>query len=329
MGEKDFTVGDAVQGIKAAFRLADKDRASGLKKLKTFRQIKLVSLEREQVRLKQKKFGPEHRRVKEVSKKMIRSKNTIKALELEIENAEINVPEPDPAAWMTHGRVLAKDGQGIKGLTVSYFDEDARWARATDFVCTDNQGYFSLIYKDKEGERDEISGKQPLYLTVTDSKQNVLYRDTVPLFKQIGLVDSRVVILDNGKKIGTPPQSGTPPEPPKKQEPHEKDGKPDVWAVRGKVRDHQGKPVGGLFLSLYDQDFLFDDRLGTTKTDEKGEFTFRYKTADFHDLFEAKPDLYIKIMMGERELYDGKQSVRYNAGWEEIFDIVLGKSVKS
>jgi hypothetical protein len=305
----------------------DRDREYGLKKLKTFRKIKLTSLEREQTWFRRKKYDPQHPRVKETARKIIRSKDAVKALELEIENAEINVAEPDSAAWMTHGRVLSKDGKGIKGLTVSYFDESARWVRPAGFVCTDARGYFSLIYIDEKGEGKEISDKQPLYLTVTDSKQKALYRDPLPLFKQIGLVDSRVVVLGDGDKIGTPPESGAPPEPPEKPEPQEKDGKPDIWIVRGTVRDPKGKPAGGLLLSLYDKDLFFDDRLGTTETNEKGEFAFRYKTIDFSDLFEAKPDLYIKITSGKRVLYNGKHLPRYDAGREEIFKIKLEQSV--
>ena len=51
-----------------------------------------------------------------------------------------------------------------------------------------------------------------------------------------------------------------------------------------------------MMVSLLDSDWIFDDRLGTTETDANGNFAIAYHTKDFRDLFEACPDLYIKVM---------------------------------
>ncbi len=68
---------------------------------------------------------------------------------------------------------------------------------------------------------------------------------------------------------------------------------------RGRVVDERGEGMGGLVVSLFDRDRIFEDRLGTTQTDENGEFSFTYRTEDFPDLFDAHPDLYLKILDAE------------------------------
>ena len=57
-----------------------------------------------------------------------------------------------------------------------------------------------------------------------------------------------------------------------------------------------------LTIRLFDRDHVFDDRLGATQTDAKGEFEIVYRTQDFHDLFEGGPDLYLKVLDHEGNL---------------------------
>ncbi len=99
---------------------------------------------------------------------------------------------------------------------------------------------------------------------------------------------------------------------------------PDVWVVRGQVVDEGSKGVSGLVVSLFDRDCVFDDRLGTTETDAEGNFSISYHTKDFRDLFEARPDLYIKVMDNQGNiLYSSEEAVRYEAGRVEVFNITL------
>lgn len=99
---------------------------------------------------------------------------------------------------------------------------------------------------------------------------------------------------------------------------------PDAWTARGRVVGETGKGRGGLVVSLYDKDLIFDDVLGTTVTDHEGNFRITYRTEAFGDLFEQKPDLYLKATDGTgKTLYTSEQSVRSQAGREEVFNITL------
>ncbi len=96
--------------------------------------------------------------------------------------------------------------------------------------------------------------------------------------------------------------------------------------ARGRVVDERGEGMGGLVVSLFDRDRIFDDRLGTTQTDENGEFSFTYRTEDFPDLFDAHPDLYLKILDAEgNTLYSCEEAVRCEADRVEVFEITIVK----
>ena len=79
---------------------------------------------------------------------------------------------------------------------------------------------------------------------------------------------------------------------------------------QGRVAEKNGQGLEGLLVSLYDKDLLFDDRLGETLTDASGDFTLVYRTEDFRDLFESKPDIFLKVSDK-----DGKMKLQ---GWGKL-----------
>ena len=99
-----------------------------------------------------------------------------------------------------------------------------------------------------------------------------------------------------------------------------------VWIVRGRVADQNGKGLPNLIVSLYDKDFFFDDRLGQEETDENGDFEIIYRTEDFRDVIERKPDIYIKVFDQEgNELYSSKKKYRFGSGRVEIVNVVINR----
>jgi PKD repeat protein len=99
---------------------------------------------------------------------------------------------------------------------------------------------------------------------------------------------------------------------------------PEAWLARGRVTDDQEQGLEGLIVSLFDHDLIFDDRLGTTQTDGNGDFAITYHIEDFQDLFEARPDLYIKVMdQASNTLYSSEDTVRFDAGRVEVFKITI------
>jgi len=86
-----------------------------------------------------------------------------------------------------------------------------------------------------------------------------------------------------------------------------------------------GRAIGGLLVRAYDQDVIFDDFLGQTRSDESGGFEIRFTENLFRDLIERRPDIYLRIYdaTGENEIYSTIRHVRPSAGVDERFEIEL------
>ncbi len=318
MEQKTFSEEKMIGEIDASFDSVEKLRREGLEKVKLFHSVKNRALEREHTRLSDK-LGADHPRVKKITARIQYNQSLFQDLDVEIEKANISVPSVDENNWMVHGRVLDRDRKGISGLTVGLFDEQGNWIRPLGYGCTNKRGYFSIIYPQKGKEHTDISESVKLFLYVSDNSYNILYKDSEPLYLRIGGVDYREIYLPE-EDICTAPEPGS----------DDTMFQPETWVVKGRVTDESGRRgIGGVTVSLYDQDLLFDDRLGTTVTDEDGHFTMIYNTEDFRDFIEAKPDLYLKVLDKEgEELYASGKPVRYEAGHVEAFNIKIKKRTK-
>ncbi|MFC2076726.1 hypothetical protein ACFLT7_06560 [candidate division KSB1 bacterium] len=101
---------------------------------------------------------------------------------------------------------------------------------------------------------------------------------------------------------------------------------PKDWYVHGRVTGSDGLGVPNLRVSIYDKDLLFDDRLGEVTTGPTGEFHCMYRSEDFKDLFQTKPDLYVKVLnQNNQVLYSSESAIRIKSERVERFDIKLDK----
>ncbi len=297
-----------------AFDGLDSERAKGLSRLKTVHSIKNDGALREQNRLKAK-YGDGHPRVKKLGDRINYNIGLSGELDDEIERSKIVQASFDIDTWMVHGRVLDKEGKGIGELTMSLSDNNNVWVEELGHTCTDDRGYYSIRYKGAPGE---ISEKLGLFLTVADSASNVLHRETIPLFVRIGQIDFRLIVIEDQGEICVAPK----PENIQIVEPPS-----DAWSVQGSVLYDNGKPGRGLTVSLYDKELLFEDDLGVILTDDNGWFNLVYETYAFPGLFEAKPDIYLKILDSAGKILFQSTAFSVEAGHVEKFDIKIGSAV--
>lgn len=334
-GERKFSTDEIFKKVDSSLNRADQMRSENLQRLMNIQQIKAKTLEREKQRLSAK-YGAEHPRVVRLDSKLRFNEGFVKDLKVEIDRAKVEVPTLDKKAWMVHGRILNEDKAGIKGLTVSLSGKDKKWVKQLGYACTNELGYFAITYSAKKGEdsakkREElkISKSQELFLTVTDQDQNVCHRETDPLRIAIGRIDYREIILPEEGKVCTPPESHEvyPPSRPCKDD---TSAPPNAWVLRGKVRDEKGKAAGGLVVSPYDKDLVFDDALGTTVTDDDGSFSITYEAESYPDLFEKKPEIYLKVMDENKEntLYTSDRPVMSEVGRAEVHNIEIKPKTK-
>jgi hypothetical protein len=263
----------------------------------------------------EQKYGADHPRVKKIAARIDYNQGAFQEVDGEIQRSEIIVPELDINTWMVHGRVLDQQGTGISGLTLALYDASGQVERQLGFACTDDRGYYAIRFQVEEGTPSPIDEATGYYLTVTDSGGKILHRETEPSHVVIGEVDYRLIILSD--TVCTPP--------PGWDTGGEGGGEETgLWSVRGSVVYDDNTPAAGLIVSVYDKDLIFDDALGTTKTDDNGLFGLVYRTDAFRDLFESRPDLYLKILDQKgNPLYVSDKAVRAEAGRVEEFNIVL------
>jgi len=89
-----------------------------------------------------------------------------------------------------------------------------------------------------------------------------------------------------------------------------------------------GRPLPNLVVRAFDRDLIFDDKLGFTNTDEDGRFEIRFGMDRFQDLFESRPDLYLRIFdrNGIRLIHETTDAIRWNASKSEKYRIQISAS---
>jgi hypothetical protein len=67
------------------------------------------------------------------------------------------------------------------------------------------------------------------------------------------------------------------------------------WMVHGWITDLRNQGMGGMTVSLYDRDMLFEERLGSSVTDEDGYFMLLYHSDEEGSDTEDEEDFYVRI----------------------------------
>jgi hypothetical protein len=89
-----------------------------------------------------------------------------------------------------------------------------------------------------------------------------------------------------------------------------------------------GRPLTNLVVRAFDRDLIFDDKIGYTNTDDDGRFEIRFGVERFRELFESRPDLYLRIYdrAGVRLLHETTDAIHWNASKNERFRVRIPAS---
>ena len=301
-------------------------------------------MKREKTRLAAK-LGPTHPRVAEIDNRLQLNAAMMRDLKLEAARARTKVPQVDSNNWVLHGYVRDKAHEPAPNLTVALFDANGGGLSGIDQGCTDANGYYKIV-----ATNISAPTSAPAYLRVLSKTGSVLHADSVALTPAPGVLNYREIILSGEESVCVPP-----PEPPSPPSPTfgppppptgsgtgaptgSGTGSPtpttgssqteslprDYWVVRGRVTNKSGTGISGVFVTVYDKDLFFDDRLGQAETDANGNYSLTYRSEDFRDLIEKKPDLYLKVIDKQgKTLRTVEHGVSYEAGRVETIDIQI------
>lgn len=205
MNNQCFGEDEIVAKIDATFTTLDQQRIQGLERLQKVQSVQNTALQREQQRLIAK-YGENHPRVQKINTRLTYNQGLQNNLTQEINRSKINVSQFNPQTWKGEGLVLDKNGVGIKGLTVSFVDEKGNWIRPLGYACTDEKGYFSLVYPKEVGTTSRIEDDQPLFLIVTDQNHRQLHREATSRAFKIGRIEFwRIILGDDNDNSCEPP----------------------------------------------------------------------------------------------------------------------------
>ena len=285
---------------------ADLARAAGLDGLQLVRSARSAALRSEHRRLLEK-LGPDDPRVTALAARHARNELLVHDLGIEAQRARVAVPEAEKDQWIFHGLVRDQELRPFPSVTVALYDENGDWIKQLGYGVTNANGNFRI-------EARNLSDlDSPLFAHILTSQGAHLHTDDTEITPAIGTVLYHEIVV-SGEKAGTPPGDSRP----------DPVVDPGVWTVRGRVSDKSGKGLSNLVVSLYDKDLFFDDRLGQTETDAWGEFNFAYRTEDFRDIIERKPDIYVKVLDQKgKTLYTSKKLLRFEAGRVEIVNVEI------
>ncbi len=307
-GASDDSLNQISQALQNNLPEVDRLRATALDDLQLLRTARAEGLRSEHERLTAR-LGAEHPRVAELASRRAENEQFRGGLAVESQRARVEVPQADKQTWVLHGFVRDQQFRGVADVTVALYDASGSWAQQLGYASTSANGYFRLE------ARSLANLKPPLFVHVLTGHAAHLHTDNVPLTPELGSVLYHEVVI-SGVQTATPP--GDSPSVPVAE--------PSAWIVRGRVTDKAGKGLSGLVVSLYDKDLFFDDKLGQTETDDKGDYSLIYREEDFRDLIEKKPDIYLKVLDQKgKTLFTSKKKLRYEAGRVEIVNVVIGE----
>lgn len=94
------------------------------------------------------------------------------------------------------------------------------------------------------------------------------------------------------------------------------------------VEAESGRPLAGMLVRLYDKDVVLDDFLGESRSGPDGRFELSFGEAQFRDVFEKRPDLYLRVYdpSGSQLLRSTEHEVRFDAGRDEFFEVRIDRT---
>jgi hypothetical protein len=204
-------------------------------------------------------------------------------------------------AYRVLGSVRRNDnGQGIPNLTVKAYDSD--WISSDDYLgtsVTDSSGNFDISFQESDFDAGwwDPEGGPDLFVKIYTTNNRLIYRSEIRTGAgQNTSFDIRIDPLD---VLGE-------------------------YTVSGIISDARStRRLCNLNVEAWDDDWIFDDILGTDRSDVIGTYLIPFERSTFSsfwDFLEGRPDVYVKIVNDDGRLL-ATSSVRDESDRHSSIDV--------
>ncbi|MBU1564818.1 MAG: carboxypeptidase-like regulatory domain-containing protein [Proteobacteria bacterium] len=126
-----------------------------------------------------KQLGADHPRVKVFNERVKQKATFLADIEVELEFANIKIPEVTESGGLIHGRVFDENKRGIEKLNVRLEDENGQKLGFAGQPKTDASGYYTFEFDSKKLEKLEKLGE--VYLVLVNPAGKIVYRESKAL----------------------------------------------------------------------------------------------------------------------------------------------------
>lgn len=144
-------------------------------------QVMMRSYQQHEIKRLENRLGAEHPRVQRLAKKLRHNLEIVRDLDVELEIANIKVPEIGKDDLLIHGRVIDENHRGIPDLTVYMEDNRGNALRFLGRSETDTSGYYALPVEASTVARLSGTASERAHLAVCTRKGDVVYRTPDPM----------------------------------------------------------------------------------------------------------------------------------------------------
>jgi hypothetical protein len=204
-------------------------------------------------------------------------------------------------SYRAYGRVRRTDnGQGIPNLTVKAYDVD--WISSDDYLgrdTTDSNGNFEIKFNRSAFDAGwfDIEGGPDIILKIWNPEGHLIH--TTNEHSGAGSQTHFDIRINPADLIG-------------------------LYSVSGTVRDaRSGRALCNLKAEAWDDDFIFDDKLGSDTTDVQGKYAVGFEKTDFGGFFDNRPDLYMKIKNNAGDVLARSPTIE-NAARHSVINVNVG-----
>ena len=323
--DANFAPQRAMEEIRKALIETETARTDALQQTKDV-QVILGSLLQNEAKRLEKKLGKSNLRVQQAQSSFKRNLNIVRDLEGELEIVRIKEPEVDPKSTLIHGRVVDENYRGLAGLSI-YLDHSGKIVRSLGSAETDASGYYALQIESSVLAKLKELAPEGVSLVVCTRENKLVYRKPELLQLKEGdtpteSLRERILVEEIVlNRADLSPVGGKQPTEPEQPNDDKTPPQSNRGVVRGRVTDEVGRVVPKLRVSAIEENRRYDDKLGVTLTDEKGEFSITYPIPESQ---QSGPNLYVTVIDANGKLlYSSADKIRRNASREEVFEINL------